>query len=656
MTKNAIVADAGAPAPAAGTVAGLIAEVFATLPRPSETEARYLARLRALAERLAAARLQIAVVGQFKRGKSSLLNALLGVSVLPMGVVPLTAITTVLTGGPLDLTCHFLDGRQSGRALSDLESLRAELVSLVTEEGNPANRLGLLRVEVSLPAPLLERGVAFLDTPGIGSTLRHNTEAAIAALPECDMALFVVSPDPPITDAELAYLTQVRANAARIVVVLNKIDTVEPVERGIALRFLRRVLGEAGLSEETPFPLSARAALRAREQGDRAALEASGLPAIERALDALLNTEGPAVLAAAIAGKAAEIVATLQLEAEITARARRLPLAELDQRIAAFDAGIAGLAAARIEASDRIVGDRARLLDLIEQQAARIAEHVAHQLEAAAAEMPGVGEDLAAARQRLAALVPKYFGEATAAANDTILMAITEALHRHQDRVAALINTVRRHAAKVMQIEIEVAEKTELLDLPRLTAWVTDGRTETLARLSTSWIERLLPARQRRAWARRQLMEEAATLTVRNVEALRWSLRQDVSAILGRFADELEAQIAAAVATTRQAMAVARQRQDESAEMISASAAAGEAIAARLGGIAQALRAARQNPPANAPPTEDRPLHTPISRSGIGPAPRQPKKVRHDSQEHPAIQSVDPCGITADNQGSTLMP
>ena len=593
-----------APAPPADTVMALITEALATLPHPSETEARHLVRLRALAERLAKARLQIAVVGQFKRGKSSLLNALLGMPVLPMGVVPLTAITTVLTAGPLGVKCQFLDGRQNERTISNLSSLRAELVSLVTEEENPANRLSLLRVEVSLPAPLLARGVTFIDTPGIGSTLRHNSEAAIAALPECDMALFVVSPDPPITETEFAYLAKVRANAARIVVVLNKIDTVEPVERGIALRFLRRVLGEAGLSEETPFPLSARAALRAREEGDRAALEASGLPAIERALDALLNAEGPAVLAAAIAGKAAEIVTTLRLEAEITARARRLPLAELDQRIAAFDAGIAGLAAARIEASDRIAGDRARLLDLIEQQAARIAEQVGQQLAGTATEMPNVGEDVESARRRLAALVPKYFAPATAAVNDTILMAMAETLQRHQDRIVALISTVRQHAARVMQIEIEAAGKTEPLQLPRLTAWVADGRTETLARLSTRWIERLLPARQRHARARRQLREEAAALTVRNVEILRWSLRQDVSAILGRFAGELEAQIDAAVTTTRQAMAVARQRQDKSAQTLLASAAAGEAIAARLGHIAQALRAARENPSATILPRE----------------------------------------------------
>jgi hypothetical protein len=59
---------------------------------------------------------------------------------------------------------------------------------------------------------------------------------------------------------------------------------------------------------------------------------------------ALLATEGPAVLAAAIAGKAAELVAVLRLYAEIAARACRLPAAELGRRVAAFDAGIAALA------------------------------------------------------------------------------------------------------------------------------------------------------------------------------------------------------------------------------------------------------------------------------------------------------------------------
>jgi len=584
-------------------VAALIGQALACQPRPPDAQAATRDRLRALATRLAAARLQVAVVGQFKRGKSSLLNALLGIPVLPMGVVPLTAITTVLTAGPPLLRLEFLDGKRIERASADLDGLRAGLATLVTEDGNPANRLGLRQVEARLPAPLLARGVVLLDTPGIGSTLRRNTEAAIAALPECDLALFVVSPDPPITEAELAYLAQVRATAARVIVVLNKVDTQEPAERDITLRFLRRVLAEqAGLPGETAiFPVSARTALRALQDQDPAALERSGVPALEQGLLTLLATEGPAVLAAAVAGKAAELVAVLRLDAEIAARACRLPLAELEQRIAAFDAGIAALAAERTDAADRIVGDRTRLHALIERQAVNAGEQIGRQLDQALVELLRGGATTTAMRQRLAARVPEYLAPAAATATAVVQSAMAEALHRHQDRIDRLVATARRNAANAMEISGTVAGEAALADLPLLAAWRTDGRTETLAGIATGWVERFLPGGVRRRRAQRRLRVEVGALTVRNVEALRWSLHQGLDAAMGGFAAVLDAELDAAIAACRMAMTTARQRQDSTADATEAGAARLDMIADEFSRIEDALRELRHAAASAAP-------------------------------------------------------
>ena len=573
-------------------VAALIGQALACQLEPPDAQAATRDRLRDLAARLAAARLQVAVVGQFKRGKSSLLNALLGIPVLPMGVVPLTAITTVLSAGPPLLRLEFLDGKHIERLSADLDGLRAGLATLVTEEGNPANLFGLRQVEARLLAPLLARGVVLLDTPGIGSTLRHNTEAALAALPECDLALFVVSPDPPITEAELAYLAQVRAAAARVVVVLNKVDTQEPEECAETLRFLRRVLTEqAGLPAETEiFPVSARTALRAREQGDPVALAASGVATLEQGLLALLATEGPAVLAAAVAGKAADLVAVLRLDAEIAACACRLPSAELEQRIAAFDAGIAALAAERTDAGDRIAGDRARLHALIEQRAVVAGEQIGRQLDRAVAELPRPGEQMIATRQRLAALVPQCLAPGAAAATAAVQGAMGEALRRHQERIARLIETVRRNAASAMKITGMASAETAFSDLPLLATWRTDGRTETLAGIAIGWIERCLPGGMRRRRAQRRLRVEAGALTVRNVEALRWSLRQGLDAAMGGFAAVLDAELDAAIAACRTAMTAARQRQDRTADAAEAGAARLDAIAAEFSRIEDALR------------------------------------------------------------------
>ena len=115
--------------------------------------ARDRQQLRGLLERLDAARLRVLVVGEAKRGKSTLVNALLGREVLPSGVAPLTAVTTTVRYGDDERAqARFLDGRDEKYPL-------AALGDLVTERGNPGNRRRIADVTVYLTAPILESGV-----------------------------------------------------------------------------------------------------------------------------------------------------------------------------------------------------------------------------------------------------------------------------------------------------------------------------------------------------------------------------------------------------------------------------------------------------------------------------------------------------------------
>jgi hypothetical protein len=586
-----MIRDATAPGADAAAVSALIARALTLRPAGGTR-----ALLEDLAARLAAARLQIAVVGQFKRGKSSLLNALLGVPVLPTGVVPLTAVPTMLAAGAPALSVTFLDGRREDRPLAGVEEVAAELAQLVTEEGNPENRLGLRRVEARIPVPLLAHGLVLVDTPGIGSTLQHNTEAAVAALPECDLALFVVSPDPPVTAAELAYLCQVRASAARIVVVLNKADTQEADDLAVTLAYLRKVLAtQSGLPEGAGiFAVSARQALLACGSGDVSALEASGLPALVRALLSLLERERTTVLSAAIAGKAADLVSLLRLDAGMAARAARLPLAELDQRIAAFDAGIAALASERTAAADRLAGDRARLHTLTQRCADAARRQAWARLEPLLAALPGAAPDMTEARRRLGAEVPAAFAPAIEAATAEVRNALGDALRAHQRRLGGLVDAVRQAAAAAMDVAPPAAVAASA-ELPQLAAWHTDGRTETLASLSTGWVEPLLPAALRERRRARRIRAEAEALCVRNIESFRWSLHQGLDDTIRRFASALEAEFDAAVASCRAAMTTARAQKTGMAGH-ARTAAAEDAAAAELAEIEAALRRIRQAP------------------------------------------------------------
>jgi GTP-binding protein EngB required for normal cell division len=188
------------------------------------------------AERLAQGRFFVACVGQFKRGKSTLLNALLDRSLLPTGVVPITTAVTVLRYGPaLTARVRFSDGR---RAEVDPELL----ADYVSEARNPENHKGVTVVEVTVPTDLLVSGMCLVDTPGLGSVFAANTAATRAFVPHIDAALVVLGTDPPISWEELALIREVGKEVDHLVVVLNKSDRVTDADSREAAAFTRRAL------------------------------------------------------------------------------------------------------------------------------------------------------------------------------------------------------------------------------------------------------------------------------------------------------------------------------------------------------------------------------------------------------------------------------
>ena len=134
----------------------------------------------------------------------------------------------------------------------------------VSETQNPHNRLEVESVAVEVRSDFLDEGIVLIDTPGVGSTFLHNTRAAEAVLSECDAALFVLSADPPITEAEVSYLDKVRKLIPSVFFVLNKVDLLDAAEKGVAERFLAGVLAERRPTEppDRIFALSAKQGLR----------------------------------------------------------------------------------------------------------------------------------------------------------------------------------------------------------------------------------------------------------------------------------------------------------------------------------------------------------------------------------------------------------
>jgi ribosome biogenesis GTPase A len=140
----------------------------------AETPRRHLAAART---RVAEDRFNLVVLGEFKRGKSTLINALLARDVLPTGVVPLTSGVTIIGYGECDrLRVSYEDGREEERPLD-------ELAEYVTDARNPGNRQGVELARVEPDHELLRAGLELVDTPGIGSVHSHNTEVARGTRP-----------------------------------------------------------------------------------------------------------------------------------------------------------------------------------------------------------------------------------------------------------------------------------------------------------------------------------------------------------------------------------------------------------------------------------------------------------------------------------------
>ena len=186
-----------------------------------------------LAGRLAGTRSQldhdgirVMVVGEFKQGKSSLVNAMLNAPVCPVDDDVATSVPTLVRYAeePTATIIRPPATDQAGASMISAGSADAEperepvdvsaLPVYASELGNPANELGLLAVEVGIPRSLLADGITVIDTPGVGGLGSAHTAATVAALPTADVVLFVTDASQELTRTEFDFLAAATRSGA----------------------------------------------------------------------------------------------------------------------------------------------------------------------------------------------------------------------------------------------------------------------------------------------------------------------------------------------------------------------------------------------------------------------------------------------------------
>ncbi len=353
--------------------------------------------IRTLLTRLAAGRFQLAVIGQFSRGKTTLMNALLGAAYLPMGALPMTSVVTTVRYGTQARALV----RSHATALP-IEVPVAEVGRFVARASAERARMQVATVEVEVPAELLRLGFEFVDTPGVGSAIAANTAATLRYLPQADAVVFVTGFDSALTRAEADFLRSAAGQAGKLFIVINKRDLVTDDDAAAVTRYVQRWAYENLPAPPPAFAVSALLALNGTMSRDPRQVTDSGIESLREELTRFLTAETGQVSLGNVAAAATKIVAGQQrdLQAWGLTRADNGHEAVL----AGFESGVSELQSQLTEVAERITG----------AAEAEVSSFVAEALPARNAEL---AELLAPA-----AAVP--YGAAFEAADDTVPSAL----------------------------------------------------------------------------------------------------------------------------------------------------------------------------------------------------------------------------------------
>ncbi len=398
-----------------------------------------------------------AVCGEYKRGKSTLLSAILDEpGLFPADTLPATnAVTTVRLGPEEKITVSL---RRPDGTVEQAAIIRDEIADYVTESGNPGNEREVLAVEIEIPNPKLRSGMAFADLPGVGGVIAKHEAVTLSFLPTADALLFVTDVEAPLLASELGFLRRaidaasLTEDTRSMVCVMTKIDEGPEYEE-ILTQDRAKLAGMLGIDvDHVAFiPVSSWEKLDYLASGDEQTLTSSNFAALEEALWAALSRRRAKVLLGGAVHEAREQLLGILAPIEAAWEARR-----------------------------DMTGDT--LKDLQSQMAAQLDELA--RLEADKQTwVKDLGRELIVAQTRLEELAAQELDKnwqrfLTVYLNDTGLLADPNRIRENVDSdTAALLGVLRtlarREAAKAMErfsdahgLSVSSAIVTDLPDLP----------------------------------------------------------------------------------------------------------------------------------------------------------------------------------------------
>lgn len=227
-------------------------------------------RIKASVERLDRETMNLLVVGEFSRGKSTFINALLGAPILPSKVNPTTAtINIIVPGEDRKLTIEYHDGSRVEHSLPD-EQVNKFLDGIVTVANADANKIK--QIYISVPGPMQAWNCVIVDTPGVNDLDDLREEVTYNYLRNADACIILLDSHQPLSESERRFITEkvLQNDINRLLFVMNRMDEVEDQPDGPNAERLRSYVKKL-LVEKVPaiqepiiHTVSSKEALRAK--------------------------------------------------------------------------------------------------------------------------------------------------------------------------------------------------------------------------------------------------------------------------------------------------------------------------------------------------------------------------------------------------------
>lgn len=525
--------------------------------------------LKEIREKLLENRFHLVVLGQFKRGKSTFINSLIGDRVLPTSVVPLTSIVTLMKYGQREsITVIYENGKRQ-------DIRRDELVDYVTEKGNRGNAKRVKQVEIAFPSDYLRDGVVLADTPGVGSTFENNTEMTYKYLPKVDAAFFLLAVDPPISQAEILFLKDVKKYVDKIFFIQNKIDYLTDEERLESMAFSKKVIEDAlGADAVRIHPLSAKLALEAKLANSRETLIKSLLPDFDKVLgEFLLKAKGKTVLRSALNG-ARRLLSDEELSLKLEQQAIATPMEELEKKLRIFQEKMVAIRRDREDIHYYFEGEINRLLDMLDRDLHKLKSALVSSLPAELEEAARKSENLGSSEYAgalesfLNNRLMRAFDEWGIGEEERLNLEYAHISDRYSRKTNEIIDTIVQASTELFDLKLERFQSEESI-VSESTFYCMLGEPPKFFDIEGAFdffSQKVLPRKFSRGMILKDLLKRLPEKVDRNCGRLRWDFMDRIKRSFMSFRWDLNAKIDTVEQGIRKSIDVALDLKKKSAQ------------------------------------------------------------------------------------------